>query len=254
MPIPSNSARVSPSASAGGDTLLYIQGVSKSFGGVKALTDVSFDVKRHSVTSLIGPNGAGKTTLFNCITGFARGDVGTVIFNGVDITSKPGHKVARLGMVRTFQNIRMLRDLTVYESLICARSNDGASAKKQHARANELIERLKLTESANRVCSTLPLLAQRTIEVARALMTSPEMILFDEPTAGATNQERQLLAGLISDLKGLGTTVMVIEHNVPFVMDVSDHIVVLDFGKKVADGTPTEIAQNPTVQEIYLGV
>jgi branched-chain amino acid transport system ATP-binding protein len=97
-------------------------------------------------------------------------------------------------------------------------------------------------------------LAQRTIEVARALMTSPEMILFDEPTAGATNQERQLLAGLISDLKGLGTTVMVIEHNVPFVMDVSDHIVVLDFGKKVADGTPTEIAQNPTVQEIYLGV
>lgn len=249
-----NSDGISPSASAGGDILLNIQGVSKSFGGVKALTDVSFEVKRNSVTSLIGPNGAGKTTLFNCITGFARGDVGTVTFNGTDITTMQAHKVARLGMVRTFQNIRMLRGLTVYESLISARSNEGVGAKAQHARANELIERLKLTKSANRVCSTLPLLAQRTIEVARALMTSPDMILFDEPTAGATNHERQLLAGLIGDLKGLGTTVMVIEHNVPFVMDVSDHIVVLDFGKKVADGTPADIANNPVVQEIYLAV
>lgn len=250
----SNPTRVSPSASAGGDTLLSISGVSKSFGGVKALTDVSFDVQRNSVTSLIGPNGAGKTTLFNCITGFARGDVGTVYFDGADITKKSGHQVARLGMVRTFQSIRMLRGLTVFESLISARSNDGAGAKAQAARANELLERLKLADNANRVASTLPLLAQRTIEVARALMTSPKMILLDEPTAGATTAERGLLGNLIGELKEIGTTVMVIEHNVPFVMEVSDHIVVLDFGKKVADGTPSEIAQNPVVQEIYLGV
>jgi len=246
--------QASPLAQAGGEALLTISGVSKNFGGVKALTDVSFQVKEHSVTSLIGPNGAGKTTLFNCITGFASGDVGTVIFDDIDITKKPGHKVARLGMVRTFQSIRMLRDLTVFESFLCARSNAGASYKQQVAKAEELIARLNLTEVANRKCSTLPLLAQRTIEVGRALMTSPKMILLDEPTAGATTAERDLLAQLIGELKAQGTTVMVIEHNVPFVMDVSDHIVVLNFGQVVADGTPEEVANNQIVQEVYLGV
>jgi len=249
------SATSAPAAPAvGAETLLEIQGLTKHFGGVRALTDVSFTAEKNTVTALIGPNGAGKTTLYNAITGFLRPDSGRVHFRGTRIDQRAPHQIARLGMVRTFQSIRMFNGLTVYESLLVARPREHRwSTRKSAAKVASLLERMQLADVADRVCSDLPLLYQRRLEVARALMTDPRMILLDEPSAGATVPERQLLVELIAGLKEDGTTVMVIEHNVPFVMQVSDRIVVLHFGEKVAEGTPAEVAENPVVQEIYLG-
>jgi branched-chain amino acid transport system ATP-binding protein len=230
--------------------LLEVEAVSKSYGGVQALDDVTFSLPEGQVLALIGPNGAGKTTLFNCLTGFARPDRGSVAFQGRRIDRLAPHRVARRGMVRTFQSILMFRGLTVFESLLAARSGFPRGAR---AGADQIIARLDLAEVANRVCTDLPLLAQRQVEVARALMVDPRLILLDEPTAGATTGERLELISLIEELRASGITVMVIEHNVPFVMEVSDHVVVLDFGKVVAAGTPADVAASPVVQEIYLG-
>jgi branched-chain amino acid transport system ATP-binding protein len=242
------------SKAAGANPLVDVQGVTKRFGGIKALTDVSFSVDGGMVTGLIGPNGAGKTTLFNTITGFLRPDTGRVYFEGRRIDHKSPEYIARLGMVRSFQSIRMFKGLTVYESLLVARPRERPwSNRESKAKVSRMLEHMQLTDIADRVCNDLPLLAQRRIEVARALMTDPTILLLDEPSAGATVLERSALADLISGLKSRGTTVIVIEHNVPFVMKVSDKVVVLDFGKKVAEGTPAEIADNPIVQDIYLG-
>ncbi|MCW2528590.1 MAG: transporter ATP-binding protein [Pseudonocardiales bacterium] len=232
------------------DCIISVRNVSKSFGGVAANADITFDVKVGSVTALIGPNGAGKTTLFNAMTGFGRPDSGSVTMAGREVHRMQPHQVARIGMIRTFQSIRMLPDLTVYESLLVARQPGRGRAE----RATATLRRLGLESVANRQCTTLPLLAQRKVEVARALMCQPKVILLDEPSAGATVSERNELADLIAELRADGTTIVVIEHNVPFVMQVSDQIVVLDFGKVVAIGTPAEIASDPIVQEIYLGV
>lgn len=245
-------------AVASGEVLLSVRNVSKSFGGVAATTDVSFDVAAGTVTALIGPNGAGKTTLFNAMTGFGPPDSGTVHFAGQAVHRLAPHRVARLGMVRTFQSIRMLAGLTVYESLLVARPagragrGDGGARARAH-RALDVLERLELVEVADRVCTSLPLLAQRKVELARAMMCEPALILLDEPSAGATVAEREQLASLIGQLRAAGTTVVVIEHNVPFVMAVSDQIVVLNFGVVVASGTPAAIAADAVVQEIYLG-
>lgn len=242
-------ASAAPASS--GAALLSVRGVSKAFGGVAANADISFDVAAGTVTALIGPNGAGKTTLFNAMTGFGPPDSGTVSFEGREVHRMKPHRIARLGMVRTFQSIKMLGGLTVYESLLVPHQR--TSAREMARRADRVMERMGLTAFADRVCTTLPLLAQRKIEVARALMCLPKLVLLDEPTAGATVSERQELADVIAELRAGGTTVMVIEHNVPFVMAVSDRIVVLDFGKVVASGTPGEILDDPVVQEIYLG-
>ena len=242
------------SVETGVGALLTIEGITQHFGGVAALTEVSFEVDTHTVHALIGPNGAGKTTLFNAITGFLRPDSGRVYFKGRRIDGMVPQRIARLGMVRTFQSIRMFRGLTVYESLLASRPRERRwSIRASQAKVGRMLERMQLADVADRVCNDLPLLAQRRVEVARALMTDPAMILLDEPSAGATVPERHALVELIAELKDAGTTVMVIEHNVPFVMQVSDRMVVLDFGKKVAEGTPAEIAENPIVQEIYLG-
>jgi len=242
-------------AGAGTGALLAIEGLTQRFGGVAALTDVSFSVDAHAVQALIGPNGAGKTTLFNAITGFLRPDSGRVYFKGRRIDGMAPQRIARLGMVRSFQSIRMFKGLTVYESLLVSRPRESRwSVRAPQAKVGRMLERMRLADVADRVCSDLPLLAQRRrVEVARALMTDPTLILLDEPSAGATVPERHALVELIAELKAAGTTVMVIEHNVPFVMQVSDRVIVLDFGKKVAEGTAAEIAENPIVREIYLG-
>jgi branched-chain amino acid transport system ATP-binding protein len=237
--------------------LLDVRAVSKAYGGVRAVVDVSFSLREGEVLALIGPNGAGKTTLFNCLTGFARPDSGEVHFAGRRIDRLAPFQVARRGLVRTFQSIRMFSGLTVYESLLvapCGNAGWTLSRRPARRRAEELVSRLNLGAVANRACTELPLLAQRKIEVARALMVEPRAVLLDEPTAGATVGERQELTELIGELRSSGVTLMVIEHNVPFVMDVSDTVVVLDFGKVVAAGTPVQVAENPVVQEIYLGV
>jgi branched-chain amino acid transport system ATP-binding protein len=234
------------------EALLTVDAVSKSFGGVHALTAVSFGVAEGAVVALIGPNGAGKTTLFNAMTGFAPPDAGAVRFAGRRIDRLGPHRVARLGLVRTFQSIRMFRGLTVWESLLVSRSG-GFRPGRARERAEAVLAELDLDALADRVCTDLPLLAQRKVEVARTLMTEPRMLLLDEPTAGATVAERQQLADLIATLRAGGTTVVVIEHNVPFVMAVSDRVVVLDFGEVVAEGTPAEVAADEVVQEVYLG-
>ena len=241
-------------AGAGTGAILAIEGLTQRFGGVAALTDVSFSVDARTVQALIGPNGAGKTTLFNAITGFLRPDSGRAYFKGRRIDGMAPQRIARLGMVRSFQSIRMFKGLTVYESLLVSRPRERRwSVRASQAKAGRMLERMRLADVADRVCSDLPLLAQRRVEVARALMTDPTLILLDEPSAGATVPERHALVELIAELKAAGTTVMVIEHNVPFVMQVSDRVIVLDFGKKVAEGTAAEIAENPIVREIYLG-
>lgn len=248
-------ARAPAPAGAGAGALLTIEGLTQHFGGVAALTDVSFTVDAGTVQALIGPNGAGKTTLFNAITGFLRPDRGRVYFKGRRIDRMAPQRIARLGMVRSFQSIRMFKGLTVYESLLVSPPRQRRwSVRASQAKVGRVLERLHLADVADRTCDDLPLLAQRRVEVARALMTDPTMILLDEPSAGATVPERHALVELIAQLKAAGTTVMVIEHNVPFVMHVSDRIAVLDFGRKVAEGTPAEIADNPIVQEVYLGL
>lgn len=249
-----NKSSLSAPNAFGMGALLSVQGISKSFGGVIALSDVSFNIKAGKVAALIGPNGAGKTTLFNCITGFLSPDEGSVTFADKRLERSSPHRVARAGMVRTFQSIRMFSGLTVYESLLTSHARLGRSSRAElRERASDVMVRMDLVGLANRICTDLPLLAQRKVEVARALMAQPLAILLDEPSAGATTGERGQLAELVLALSASGTTVLVIEHNVPFVMEVSDQVVVLDFGKVVADGTAEEIAINPIVQEIYLG-
>jgi branched-chain amino acid transport system ATP-binding protein len=234
--------------------LLDVRHVSKRFGGIAALTDVSFTVGRGETLAVIGPNGAGKTTLFNCITAFARPDAGEIWFDGERIDRWTPDRAARRGLVRTFQTIRMFPGLTVYESLLASVPTGARRGGKAIvADAVQIIERLGLTAVADRPCQDLPLLAQRTVEVARTLMTKPIAVLLDEPTAGATAGERETLAELIGDLRSSGVSVVLIEHNVPFVMAVSSQIVVLHFGKVVAAGPPEAVATDPVVQEIYLG-
>ncbi len=250
-----SSGRAPATAPAGAGALLTIEGLTQHFGGVAALIDVSFTVNAHTVQALIGPNGAGKTTLFNAITGFLRPDSGRVHFKGRRIDRMAPQRIARLGMVRSFQSIRMFKGLTVYESLLVSWPREHRwSVRTSQVKVGRVLERMRLADVADRICNDLPLLAQRRVEVARALMTDPTMILLDEPSAGATVPERHALVELIAELKAAGMTVMVIEHNVPFVMQVSDRIVVLDFGKKVAEGTPAEIVENTIVQEVYLGL
>lgn len=244
MPSPA----LSPDLATG---FLSIQGLTRRFGGVTALDRVDMTVQEGTVVGLIGPNGAGKTTLFNAITGFGRADEGTVTFRGERIERMPAYQIARRGMVRTFQTIRMFPGLTVYESLLAPRAGTGYRGARE--RAEETLHRLGLEPLADRLCSELPLLAQRTVEVGRALMTDPKVLLLDEPTAGATVSEREALVRLITQLREDGVTVIVIEHNVPFVLAVSTRIVVLNFGKVVATGDPSSILADPIVQEIYLG-
>jgi branched-chain amino acid transport system ATP-binding protein len=235
-------------------SLLEVRRVSKHFGGLAALTDVSFTLERGNVMAVIGPNGAGKTTLFNCLTGFLRPDSGSVWFDGRRIDRWPPHRTASHGLVRTFQSIRMFPGLTVYESLLASvPTSDRRSYRAVVADAVQIIQRLGLESVADRPCQDLPLLAQRNVEVGRALMTRPVALLLDEPTAGATVGERETLAGLIRDLQTSGVSLLLIEHNVPFVMSVSKHVVVMHFGKVAASGTPESVSADPVVREIYLG-
>jgi len=237
-------------------SLLEVRQVSKRFGGLAAVSDVSFTLNRGDVLAVIGPNGAGKTTLFNCMTGFLRPDSGTVWFDGQRIDRWPPHRTASYGLVRTFQSIRMFPGLTVYESLLASVPTSNRHSQGQRSVVDDaiaIIKRLQLESVADRRCDDLPLLAQRTVEVGRALMARPVALLLDEPTAGATIGEREILGSLIADLQASGVSLVLIEHNVPFVMSVSTHIVVMHFGKVVATGPPQTVANDPVVREIYLG-
>jgi len=251
--------------------ILELQGITKSFGGVKALSGVSFVVEKEQVTSIIGPNGAGKTTLFNIISNFYKPDSGKIIFEGKDITDGKVYECAKLGITRTFQNIRLFYNMTVLENVLVGlhvKAKSGLASffdaifrtkgffdteKDLRERALEVIEFLGLEDYINTLAKNLPYGLQRKLEIARALAPSPKLLLLDEPTAGMNYKEVSEIMDIILKIKDMGITVLLIEHQMMLVMGISDKVVVLDHGVKIAEGKPEEIKNNEKVIDAYLG-
>jgi len=234
-------------------SLLEIRDVSKRFGGLLALTDVSYSVNKGEILGLIGPNGAGKTTLFNAVNGFYPPTKGEVLFKGEKISHLKPHQVCKLGIGRTFQVVRPLRRMTVLDNVIASaflRAKDKAEAE------GIAIENLRFTglyEDRNVLSKGLPLGKRKKLEITRALATRPEMLLLDESFAGLNPSEQNELIDIIRQIRAKGITIMVIEHHMKVIMALSDRIVVLNYGQKIAEGTPKEISSNPLVIEAYLG-
>jgi branched-chain amino acid transport system ATP-binding protein len=248
--------------------LLEISGLSKHFGGVPALADVSFGADRGKVTALIGPNGAGKTTLINCLTGILRLDQGDIRFQGAAIGGMAAHRVARLGITRTFQNLRLFPRLSVLDNVLCGlTSHAGASMLEALLRpprlrhrerrlkliALETLDAFGLADKAGWPVGVLPYGDRKRVEMARAFVSQPVLTLLDEPVAGLNPEETAVVATLIRQMRLAGKTMVLVEHDMELVMGVSDHVVVLDGGSRIAHGTPDEVRHNPLVLEAYLG-
>ena len=249
--------------------MLIVQNLQKHFGGLAALDGASFEVAEGTITSLIGPNGVGKTTLFNIVSGLLRPTAGTIVFKGMPVTGWPPHRIARAGMGRTFQNIQLFEHLNAIENVIAARfcrtrssllesllwlPRDRRERQRSREVAEDLLAWVGLEGQRFLMPRELPYGDQRRLEIARALATEPALLMLDEPTAGMSHLEAQELMALIGRLQERGTTILLIEHNMHMVMAISDKIVVLNFGRKIAEGSATEIQSNPEVIEAYLGV
>jgi branched-chain amino acid transport system ATP-binding protein len=249
--------------------ILEVSGLSMRFGGLLAVNNVALSVQPRQVVSIIGPNGAGKTTVFNCLTGFYQPSSGVILLDDEPVQNLPGHKIARKGVVRTFQNVRLFKDMTAVENLLVAQHRHlntnflagllktpdfRRSEKAAMEFAGHWLEQVNLTEVANRPAGTLAYGQQRRLEIARCMMTHPRLLMLDEPAAGLNPRETEDLKQLIGMLRDKhDVTVLLIEHDMKLVMSISDHIYVINQGTPLADGTPQQVRDNPAVIKAYLG-
>ena len=249
--------------------LLEVSSLVMRFQGITALDQVSFNLQDGAITSLIGPNGAGKTTMFNCVTGMYTPTSGCVKFKGQDITAAPAHKISRHGIARTFQNLALFGGLSVLDNLMVGAYLQGSSGllqgafKTPKARAEqkaaleaayEVLEFLGMQDAALLKPSEMSYGRQKQVEFARALMQKAQLVMLDEPMAGMSAAEKSVMSALIQRVRQeFGVTFLIVEHDIPVIMDISDKIVVLDFGRKIADGTAQEVRNNPAVIAAYLG-
>ncbi|MBM2839072.1 MAG: transporter ATP-binding protein [Deltaproteobacteria bacterium] len=230
-------------------SLLEVKNLTRSFGGLTALSNVDFHVEEGEIVSLIGPNGAGKTTFFNCVTGIYSPTSGSITFRDEVIAGLRPGRVAEKGISRTFQNIRLFASMTALENVMTSREEEKATEEKGH----HLLRFVGISPRANSTAGNLPYGDQRRLEIARALATEPKLLLLDEPAAGMNQHETDGLKSLISKIRNNAISILLIEHHMKVVMSISNRVVVLDHGEKLAEGTPKEIQKNPDVIKAYLG-